>query len=126
MEDNCTNSNIPVDVNPLPLVKDDSRELLIKSIVHSCGENKKELYSTIEKTKNEVNEIKNLVQAKFNELRVLIKLQNLKKEIIEHLIIKAHMFNAAEPDNNDWSLPETIKTSLIQSEHIPSIEVLYC
>lgn len=109
----------------IPLVKDDSRRLLIKSIVESSGENEKELCSTIEEKKNEVNEIKNVVEAKLNEILTLIKLQKIKEEIIEQLIIKEHVFNAKKVDNNDWSLPETIKTSLVQSGPISSREVLY-
>ncbi|VVC39190.1 Hypothetical protein CINCED_3A012068 [Cinara cedri] len=107
----------------VPLIKDDTRERLIKNIVHSSGKNEVELSRNIEKIQNEIKVITEIAQTKRDELVTLIRLQKLKEEIIERLMIKVKELDAMKTDNSkDWNLPEmfqiNLSRNLSQSEHI--------
>lgn len=110
-----------------PLLKDDTRERLIKNIVHSSGKNEVELSRSIEKIQNEIKVIIEIAQTKRDELITLIRLQKLKEEIIERLMIKVKELDAMKIDNSkDWNLPEMFQINLSQPEHILSEKVLNC
>lgn len=110
-----------------PLLKDDTRERLIKNIVQSSGKNEAELSRNVEKIQNEIKVITEIAQTKRDELVTLIRLQKLKEEIIERLMIKVKELDAAKTDNSkDWNLPEMFQINLSQPEHILSDKVLYC
>lgn len=109
-----------------PLLKDDTRERLIKNIVQSSGKNEVELARNIEKIQNEIKVITEIAQTKRDELVTLIRLQKLKEEIIERLMIKVKELDAIKTDNSkDWNLPEMFQINLSQPEHILSEKVLY-
>ncbi|XP_060879674.1 rac guanine nucleotide exchange factor JJ-like isoform X2 [Metopolophium dirhodum] len=104
-----------------PLLKDDTRERLIKNIVQSSGKNEVELNRNVEKIQNEIKVITEIAQTKRDELVTLIRLQKLKEEIIERLMIKLKEFDAIKTDNSkDWNLPEMFQINLSQPEHILS------
>lgn len=110
-----------------PLLKDDTRERLIKNIVQSSGKNEVELTRNIEKIQNEIKVITDIAQTKRDELVTLIRLQKLKEEIIERLVIKVKEMDAMKTDNSkDWNLPEMFQINLSQPEHILSEKVLSC
>jgi hypothetical protein len=55
----------------------------------------------------------------------LIRLQKLKEEIIERLMIKVKEIDAVKTDNSkDWNLPEMFQINLSQPEHILSEKVV--
>lgn len=102
-----------------PLLKDDTRERLIKNIVQSSGKSDVELSKNIEKIQNEIKVITEIAQTKKDELVTLIRLQKLKEEIIERLLVKVKELDAAKTDNSkDWNLPEMFQINLSQPEHI--------
>ncbi|XP_022169406.1 uncharacterized protein LOC111033117 isoform X3 [Myzus persicae] len=104
-----------------PLLKDDTRERLIKNIVQSSGKNEVELNRNVEKIQNEIKVITEIAQTKRDELVTLIRLQKLKEEIIERLMIKLKELDAIKTDNSkDWNLPEMFQINLSQPEHILS------
>ncbi|XP_050056632.1 probable serine/threonine-protein kinase kinX isoform X3 [Aphis gossypii] len=104
-----------------PLLKDDTRERLIKNIVQSSGKNEVELNRNVEKIQNEIKVITEIAQTKRDELVTLIRLQKLKEEIIERLMIKLKELDAVKTDNSkDWNLPEMFQINLSQPEHILS------
>lgn len=111
----------------VPIIKDDTRERLIKNIVQSCGKNEVELTKNMDKIQNEIKVITEIAQTKRDELVTLIRLQKLKEEIIERLMIKMKELDAAKIDNSkDWNLPEMFQINLSQpelilSEKVPSI-----
>jgi len=111
----------------VPIIKDDTRERLIKNIVQSCGKNEVELTKNIDKIQNEIKVITEIAQTKRDELVTLIRLQKLKEEIIERLMIKMKELDAVKIDNSkDWNLPEMFQINLSQpelilSEKVPSI-----
>lgn len=108
-----------------PLIKDDTRERLIKNIVQSSSKNEVELSKNIEKIQNEIKVITEIAQTKRDELVTLIRLQKLKEEIIERLMIKVKEFDAVKTDNSkDWNLPEMFQINLSQPEHILSEKVV--
>lgn len=110
-----------------PILKDDTRERLIKNIVQSSGKNEVELSRSIEKIQNEIKVITEIAQTKRDELVTLIRLQKLKEEIIERLMIKVKELDSMKTDNSkDWNLPEMFQINLSQPEHILSEKVLYC
>ncbi|XP_050428619.1 MATH and LRR domain-containing protein PFE0570w-like isoform X2 [Adelges cooleyi] len=103
------------------LLKDDTRERLIKNIVQSSGKSEVELTRNIEKIQNEIKVITEIAQNKRDELVTLIRLQKLKEEIIERLMIKVKEIDAAKTDNSkDWNLPEMFQINLSQPEHMLS------
>lgn len=107
-----------------PLLKDDIRERLIKNIVQSSGKNEVELTRNIDKIQNEIKVITEIAQTKRDELVTLIRLQKLKEEIIERLMIKMKEFDATKTDNSkDWNLPEMFQINLSQPELILSEKV---
>lgn len=107
-----------------PLLKDDTRERLIKNIVQSSGKNEVELNRNVEKIQNEIKVITEIAQTKRDELVTLIRLQKLKEEIIERLMIKLKELDAIKTDNSkDWNLPEMFQINLSQPEHILSEKV---
>lgn len=109
-----------------PLLKDDIRERLIKNIVHSSGKNEVELSKSIEKIQNEIKVITEIAQTKRDELVTLIRLQKLKEEIIERLIVKVKEIDAVKTDNSkDWNLPEMFQINLSQPEQILNDKVIY-
>jgi len=98
---------------------------LIKNIVQSSGKNEVELNRNVEKIQNEIKVITEIAQTKRDELVTLIRLQKLKEEIIERLMIKLKEFDAIKTDNSkDWNLPEMFQINLSQPEHILSEKVL--
>lgn len=113
-----------------PVIKDDIRERLIKNIVQSCGKNEIELSKNIDKLQNEIKVITEIAQTKREELVTLIRLQKLKEEIIERLMIRAKEFDAAKTENSkDWNLPEMFQINLSQpelllNEKVPNILLL--
>lgn len=108
-----------------PLLKDDTRERLIKNIVQSSGKTEVELNRNVEKIQNEIKVITEIAQTKRDELVTLIRLQKLKEEIIERLMIKLKELDAIKTDNSkDWNLPEMFQINLSQPEHILSEKVL--
>lgn len=110
-----------------PILKDDTRERLIKNIVQSSGKNEVELSKSIEKIQNEIKVITEIAQTKRDELVTLIRLQKLKEEIIERLMIKVKELDSMKTDNSkDWNLPEMFQINLSQPEHILSEKVIHC
>lgn len=102
-----------------PLLKDDIRERLIRNIVQSSSKNEADLSRNIEKIQNEIKVITEIAQTKRDELVTLIRLQKLKEEIIERLMIKVKESDAIKTDNSkDWNLPEMFQINLSQPEHI--------
>jgi len=109
----------------VPVLKDDTRERLIKNIVQSSSKNETELTKNIDKIQNEIKVITEIAQTKRDELVTLIRLQKLKEEIIERLMIKLKELDAAKTDNSkDWNLPEMFQINLSQPELILSEKVL--
>jgi len=109
----------------VPVLKDDTRERLIKNIVQSSSKNATELTKNIDKIQNEIKVITEIAQTKRDELVTLIRLQKLKEEIIERLMIKLKELDAAKTDNSkDWNLPEMFQINLSQPELILSEKVL--
>ncbi|XP_050536697.1 putative leucine-rich repeat-containing protein DDB_G0290503 isoform X2 [Daktulosphaira vitifoliae] len=103
----------------ISLLKDDTRERLIKNIVQSSGKSETELTRNVEKIQNEIKVITEIAQNKRDELVTLIRLQKLKEEIIERLMIKIKEIDATKTDNSkDWNLPEMFQINLSQPEHI--------
>lgn len=98
---------------------------MIKNIVQSSSKNEVELSRNIEKIQNEIKVITEIAQTKRDELVTLIRLQKLKEEIIERLMIKVKEFDAVKTDNSkDWNLPEMFQINLSQPEHILSEKVV--
>lgn len=97
---------------------------MIKNIVQSSGKNEVELNRNVEKIQNEIKVITEIAQTKRDELVTLIRLQKLKEEIIERLMIKLKELDAVKTDNSkDWNLPEMFQINLSQPEHILSEKV---
>lgn len=93
--------------------------------MHSSGKNEVELSKSIEKIQNEIKVITEIAQTKRDELVTLIRLQKLKEEIVERLIVKVKEFDAVKTDNSkDWNLPEMFQINLSQPEHILNDKVI--
>lgn len=97
---------------------------MIKNIVQSSGKNEVELTRNIDKIQNEIKVITEIAQTKRDELVTLIRLQKLKEEIIERLLMKRKELDAAKTDNSkDWNLPEMFQINLSQPELVLSEKV---